>query len=243
MHLILFDIDGTLIRGKGMGRMALERAFGEVFDKHAEAHPEVHDVHIAGSTDRVIIENMARIYGIEGDHFQMRYPEYEASYLRHLRITVAESNEKQPCPGIPELLDRLHDNPRIELALLTGNLEPSARIKLEPFDLNRYFEVGGFGSDGHDRTDFARLARERARQRTGRDFPSENVLVVGDTVFDVKAGRAHGFLTVGVGTGWASREVLEKAGVNAYFEDLTPQHGFEEWLEERWDLAPEADPV
>jgi len=236
MHLILFDIDGTLINGKGMGRLALERAFAEVFDKHAAQHPEIGDVHIAGSTDQVIVGNMARLYGIDEPIFRSRYAEFEAAYLRHLRITVADSDGKRPCPGIPELLERLHNHPRIQLALLTGNLEPGARIKLEPFDLNRYFSLGGFGSDGHDRGDMARLAWRRAKTTTGVEIAAEHVAVVGDTVYDVGAGRANGFLAVGVGTGWASREVLEEAGADVVFDDLSPRHGFETWLAERWNL-------
>ena len=79
MHLMLFDIDGTLIRGKGMGRRAMERAFEQVFGKSVEDHPGVRDVHIAGSTDLVILEDMARAFGIPISAYQAGQHERKAA--------------------------------------------------------------------------------------------------------------------------------------------------------------------
>jgi len=243
MHLMLFDIDGTLIRGKGMGRTAMERAFGEVFGKSVDHYPAVRDVHIAGSTDLVILEDMARVFEISRTSFEAAYPEYEAAYLRHLTRTLDESDQKAPCPGVPGLLSRLEGHDRIELALLTGNMEPGARLKLEPFGLNRYFATGGFGNEHRDRGDMARLVWDRAMQRTGQNIPPEQVVVIGDTVHDVSAGKKHGFLTAAVATGWSPRETLEKAGPDRVFDDLTSRNGFETWLAERWKIPLETDPV
>lgn len=243
MHLMLFDIDGTLIRGKGMGRLAMQRAFKEVFGKNVDDYPEVRDVRIAGSTDLVILEDMARAFGISTETFRAAHIELEAAYLEHLKITLAESDQKVPCPGVPELLGRLEGHDRIELALLTGNMEPGARIKLEPFGLNRYFATGGFGNDHRDRRDMAIVARERAMKRTGREIPPEQVVVVGDTVHDVSAGKSNGFLTAAVATGWSPRETLEEAEPDRVFDDLTPENGFETWLAGVWKIALETDPV
>jgi phosphoglycolate phosphatase len=243
MHLLLFDIDGTLIRGKGMGRLAMARAFAEVFALRIGDHPEINDVPFAGSTDPVILTDMARALKLPSGLLDARRGDLEAAYYRHLRITVADSVEKTPCPGVVDLLPRLAADPGLTLALLTGNFEPGARIKLEPFDLNRYFAFGGFGGDGDGRAALAAHALARARERTGLDIPPGSVVLIGDTVEDVTAGRVNGFLTAAVATGWAPPEALRIAGANAVFADLTPAHGFERWLTERRRLAGDGGSV
>lgn len=237
MHLILFDIDGTLIRGRGFGRRALERAFRDLFGVNAEDNPVLKSVPFAGNSDPRIIAEMARVLGIASEALRPRLAEFETAYLAHLRVTVAESDTKEPCPGVPEMLEILHSHPRLLLGLLTGNVERGARIKLEPFGFNRYFPFGGFGSDADDRAVMAKVARERAEARAGRRFAPRDVLVIGDTASDIAAGRAHDFLTVGVATGSTSAEALRDAGATAVFEDLSAARGFEGWLMERWNLG------
>jgi len=211
VHLILFDVDGTLIRGVGMGRRALERAFAEVFEARVEDYPDVRNVAFGGFTDPIILAGMSRALGIEPEVFQGRRDLFESAYYRHLRVTVAEAMDKQLCPGIGELLPRLAQNPRIVLGLLTGNLERGARIKLEPFGLNAYFAFGGFGSDHEDRANLAVRALERAEAHCGAPIRPEHVLVIGDTEHDVAAGRRNAFLTAGVVTGFGSRESMTAA--------------------------------
>jgi len=75
-----------------------------------------------------------------------------------------------------------------------------------------------------------------ARARSGHSIVPERVLVIGDTEYDIDAGRKNGFFTVGVTTGFGSRESLVAAGAHAIFETLAPEHGFELWLKERWNL-------
>jgi phosphoglycolate phosphatase-like HAD superfamily hydrolase len=237
MHLVLFDVDGTLIRGQGLGRLALERAFDELFDSGAESNPAVREVHLAGSTDPQIVAEMARALGIPPDSFAPRREEFEAAYIRHLHITVRESPTAASCPGVKEVLDRFQRHPEVVLGLLTGNIEAGARVKLGRFGLDRYFSFGGFGGDGRERKDLAAEALSRARAITGRDIAPRHTMVIGDTVHDIRAGRANGFVTVAVGTGWASMDVLREEGADAVFEDLTPENGFERWLEERWGLT------
>jgi phosphoglycolate phosphatase-like HAD superfamily hydrolase len=236
MHLILFDIDGTLMRGPGVGTRALKLAFADVFGVETLENPALKDVFIAGSTDPVILRDMARALDLDMEGFESRKAALVEIYLGHLRRTIAESETKRACPGVVGLLERLTGTPKILLGLLTGNLEPAARIKLEPFGLNRFFEFGGFGGDGPDRAAQAVHALDRAQTVLGRAIPPENVLVVGDTENDVEAGRAHGFHTVGVGTGWHPMERLREAGASAVFETLEPQHGFQAWLEDLWKL-------
>ncbi len=234
MHLILFDVDGTLIRGHGMGRVALERAFAEVHAVPAEDHPAVRAVPFAGQADPVIVAGMARALGVADPLFRARMAELEAAYVRHLRRTVAEAEGKAACPGVAELLERLDARPDVVTGLVTGNIEAGARIKLEAFGFNRYFPFGGFGGDGEERAVLVERARERAEAYAGAPFAPGDVLVVGDTVHDVAAGLARGYLTAGVATGSTPARELLQAGAHAAFEDLTPEGGFENWLAARW---------
>jgi phosphoglycolate phosphatase-like HAD superfamily hydrolase len=238
MHLILFDIDGTLISGLGMGRRALVKTFAETFGKDPADHPAVDTIHFAGSTDTYIFAEMVKAFGIPEDAVDGRVDTFLTDYVRNLRDSVAGTTDKHPCPGIAEILPRLQAHPDIVLGLLTGNWEVGARIKLEPFGLNAYFPFGGFGDDGVERQVLARCARERAEAATGTAFTPDRVLVIGDTVADVAAARAHGYVMAGVATGWDTAEALERAGADAVFADLTPGNGFHAWLDARWGLAP-----
>ncbi len=236
MHLVLFDIDGTLVRGKGVGTTALKSAFAEVFDRDAET-VAVASVFIAGSTDPVILDDMRRAMEIPREEFERYEPVLRETYFRHLTRTVRESTTLHVLPGVVALLERLHAHDRVTSALLTGNLERSARIKLSPFEINHFFDFGGFGGDGEDRAAQAMHARREAESRTGVSYAPDQVLVVGDTVNDIRAGQRHEFLTVGVGTGWGSLEELRQEGATEVFESLAPEHGFPDWLDARWSLG------
>ena len=124
-------------------------------------------------------------------------------------------------PGVARLLEHLASLSGIHLGLLTGNLERSARIKLEPFGLNRFFRHGGFGSDHHDREQIARIARSRVETASGVRFAPSRITVIGDTERDVLCARHNGFRAVALGTGWTDKERLEAARPDAYLPDLS----------------------
>ena len=96
-------------------------------------------------------------------------------------------------------------------ALLTGNFEQSARIKLEHFDLWRYFRCGAFGDDAADRNALVPFAVERAR-RCGLDTAAlEAIVVIGDTPHDVACARAGGAVPIAVATGTFGVDQLRAA--------------------------------
>jgi phosphoglycolate phosphatase-like HAD superfamily hydrolase len=241
MYLMLFDIDGTLVNVRGSGRRALTRAFLETFPVPPQRQAALENVYYAGSSDPRILADMAHAVGVAERDLALARPGIEERYVRHLRETVAETPDKRACPGVAPLLERMAGRANVTLGLITGNIEAGARIKLEPFGLNRFFAFGGFGGDSVERSAIAARAVERAAARAGAAFAPQDVALIGDTVHDVAAGRAHGYLTVAVGTGWERLDALRDAGADGVFPDLTPEHGFEEWLMERWpalDGAP-----
>src|SRR5260221_6958482 len=106
---------------------------------------------MAGRTDSWILTDAAAAHGIPADSPELaRFPE---TYLRHLAVEITD--DRRPrfgiMPGVRELLDALIDRDDVFLALLTGNYEAGARLKLEHFDLWRYFRCGAFGDNAPDR--------------------------------------------------------------------------------------------
>jgi phosphoglycolate phosphatase len=99
------------------------------------------------------------------------------------------------------LLDLLRQREDIVLALLTGNLERGAKLKLTHYGVWHYFEFGAFADDHHDRNALGPFARARARERHGFEFPPERIFVLGDTPHDIACARAIGARAVAIATG------------------------------------------
>jgi len=123
-------------------------------------------------------------------------------------------------PGIAELVAALAASGEVALGLLTGNWERGARIKLAPFDLNRYFPFGAFGDDQLDRRDLPPVAWREAVRHTARAFAPEETLIVGDSLLDVSCAHAHEARVLAVATGWTSAEDLRAAGADWVVDDL-----------------------
>jgi phosphoglycolate phosphatase-like HAD superfamily hydrolase len=113
-------------------------------------------------------------------------------------------------PGMPAVLDALVTRDGVRLGLLTGNLEPVARLKLGRAGLEHYFEpwVGGFGSDHEDRTELPAIARKRAG-----GYPRADTVIIGDTPRDIACARADGLRCIAVATGPFAASELAGADV------------------------------
>jgi len=122
-------------------------------------------------------------------------------------------------PGVPELLERLSGDPRCLLALVTGNVETCAWIKLQLVNLHEHFVLGAFGHEHADRVQIARLALRRAEEHAGHSF--EKKFLIGDTPNDIKAAHAIGAMAIAVTTGAFTREELVAAKADVVLDDLT----------------------
>src|SRR4029077_2032371 len=188
-----------------------------------------HDIPMAGRTDAWILSDAAAAHGIPADAADLaRFPDV---YVRGLSAEIAASERRGTTPvrggrycvmpGVRALLDALIDRPDAYLALLTGNYETGAKIKLEHFDLWRYFRCGAFGDDSADRNALVPFALERARRRGLPDLAPEQILVVGDTPHDVACARAVGAVPISVATGGYTSVQLRESGADIVFEDLS----------------------
>jgi len=215
--LVLFDIDGTLVLTGRAGIRAMNRACEEVIG-HAGA---LDGIPVAGRTDWIILHDALGAMGhaLDDDLFAR----LRDAYVRHLEEAIAEPGEgvKAVMPGIRPLLDTLEERPDVFLALLTGNFERSARIKLAHFDLWRYFRCGAFGDDAADRNALVPFALERAKGCGLEAIPPESIFVIGDTPHDFACARAVGAIPIAVATGTFTVDQLRATGAEIVFEDLS----------------------
>jgi phosphoglycolate phosphatase-like HAD superfamily hydrolase len=192
---------------------------------------------VAGRTDRIILTDVVTQAGHRVDDGLL--DRLRDRYIEHLREEIerpgrtrdvatpgARGGLKAIMPGVRELLDTLAQRDDVFLALLTGNFEAGARIKLEHFDLWRYFRCGAFGDDSADRNDLVPFAVRRARQHGAPDLAAEHILVVGDTPHDVACARAVGAVAVAVATGGSTTDDLRRHGADIVFQDLTRTEEF-----------------
>lgn len=214
--MILFDIDGTLYRGNGIGMRALGEAFFRVTGK---LMPD--GLAPAGRTDPMIVREGFRLLGIPGDDWMAIEAE-----LWQLYPALLEAENAKPDPirglldGVTALLEEL-ENRRVHLGLLTGNLEVTARIKLDPFAINDFFPIGAYGSDCADRNRLGPIALERARRHFQADLHPHDTWFVGDTERDIMAARACGARVLAVATGGRSAPQLQEFDPDHLLPDLT----------------------
>ena len=203
VRLILFDIDGTLIRTGGAGVRAFGQTFAEIFGL-AEA---TRTLNFAGRTDVSLVRECFKVHGIETspqnfDRFFRAYPER----LERLLGTLPEGI----LPGIEPFLDELFAmQNRPIIGLLTGNIRRGAELKLRHFGLWERFETGAFADDSEDRNCIAATAKQRGEAIFGRSLQGEEIVVIGDTPHDITCGKSIGAKVLAVATGVHKREQLE----------------------------------
>ena len=227
MKILLFDIDGTLVRAGGAGRKALNRAAYILWGKKNVCN----EFNLAGQTDLANF-HMAVEKGTGRKVTPSQVERLHKEYLKHLPYYVQTAIRKNTYilpPGIKALLKRLGREKGVLLGLGTGNIERGARLKLEPSGFNAYFLFGGFGSDSFHRPTLLKKAVRRAKKFTGEPISPSEVYVIGDTPLDVSAGKKAGYKTIAVGTGFASWQSLVKAAPDHLARDF---RGISKWL--RW---------
>ncbi|MCU1246347.1 MAG: phosphoglycolate phosphatase [Acidobacteria bacterium] len=218
MHrrLVLFDIDGTLIRDGGASRAA----FGEALRGVYAYDGDLARYDFSGRTDPQIATMVLRDAGVADAEIEGRMAELWEVYLTALARNAAAAPERvRALPGMVPLLEALAVRDEVMLALLTGNIERGARLKLAPPALNGYFPFGAFGSDSSKREELPPIAVERASAFDGHRFTGRDVVIIGDSIYDVRCGAPHGATTIAVASGKTSADRLRAENPHHLFDD------------------------
>lgn len=216
-RLILFDIDGTLLSADGVGKRAVHDAMMEVYGTVGS----IPGYSFGGRTDPQIARELLGSVGWSPRAVEERLPEFWRIYVANLEREIGGAMVTL-LPGIPALLDRIERcGGEVTLGLLTGNVEAGARLKVEAagiaFDR---FAVGAYGSDHADRPELPAIAVQRARERTGIGYRGKEIVIIGDTPFDITCGESLGVRTVAVATGTHPAAELAEHGPDHLFHDL-----------------------
>jgi phosphoglycolate phosphatase len=204
--LLLFDIDGTLLlKATAAHVAAVLEALREVYGVSDPSKVEA-----AGRTDYEIARNVCLLDGVTAARFDAGRDDFRIACVAAYARLCPDDLSEFVAPGVPDVLDALAKRDDTRLALLTGNLEPIARLKIGRAGLGHFFEPGqgGFGSDHEDRTELPAIARRRAGH-----YPRAKTVVIGDTPRDIACARADGVRCIAVATGPFGPDELAKADV------------------------------
>jgi|SRR5689334_1442861 len=201
MRILLWDIDGTLIRSARPGGYkeytipVLEEIFGTA--------GRLADMQVSGMTDLQIVFEALNDAGITQEQI-LAHADVLVTRLTEEARRVTGNGVKffELLPGVRETLEALATQPRYKSALVTGNIKPMAQLKMELVGLDHFFTLpGAFGDESHNRRDLPARAAERIHKHLQMDLAPEQFIVIGDTPNDIDCARHFGARAVAVGTG------------------------------------------
>lgn len=227
--LVLFDLDGTLISCGGAGRTALRMAIEELYG----VKPEFDHSLISGRTD---LDNFSLVYGLVKKGKKPAAADMNKMVAKYLELLPGQvhasvrAKKYDLVPGVENFLKKLAQEKDVVLALGTGNLEKGARIKLEESGLNKYFELGGFGEDGHTREEMLLAAVKRAEKKHKTNIKPEDVYVIGDTHRDICAAKNCGFHSAVLVNGFGDAAKIQRAAAELEMKDFKDVATLYVWL-------------
>ncbi len=215
-RLLLWDIDGTLVRAGEIGALVFDQAFEDALGMRPDSR-----IRMSGKTDPQIVSEYLALMEIDEEEHHV------PTIVAHLETRMAAAAEElrvagRPCPGVTVLLEALAGDGRVLSSVLTGNIAPNAVVKLAAFGLERWLdlEIGAYGSDHADRRMLVPIALTRAATAYGARFGPDDVWVIGDSERDLDCARAGGARCLLVGTGRTPARELAALGADATVEDL-----------------------
>jgi phosphoglycolate phosphatase len=213
--LLLFDIDGTLLTCRGVGKKVLletgQQLFGDTFNA---------DLDTSGKLDTQIYKELVKLNPTLD--MQQQHGEFREVYLKKLEFELAWDSKAFLMPGIMELLTILRQRSDITLGLLTGNYGPAAKAKLKAVEIQHdWFQITAFGDEAVTRPDLVELAMKRYFEMKNERLQPREVVVIGDTPKDVACAQAHGCVAFAVATGKWSVEQLQAARADIVVDNLS----------------------
>jgi len=209
-RILLWDIDGTLIRSARTGAFKdytipmLEKVFG--------TSGRLAEMQVSGMTDLQIVAEALRDEGFTPEDVHQRIDDLRVHYMEEMKRATGNGEEFfELLPGVRETLEAIASEPRYRSALLTGNIELAAYLKMDLMGLSEFFDLpGAFGDESHNRNDLPELAAARIRQHLGVDLEAHQFIVIGDTPNDIACAKHFGARSLAVGTGrlYSTKDLL-----------------------------------
>ena len=203
-QMILFDIDSTLL----IGSQTHKEAFQLSMQEHFQVEGDMRGIPVHGRTDPNIAREFLKVHGVEQSLVEAGLPDFLDGIVRHF-LRIGPDPKSRLMPESQQCVQYLHQK-GVLLGLVTGNLEPIGWQKLMKHKLDTYFTFGVFSSDDSERPRMVKLALERAHQQY-KISPS-NVLLVGDSIYDVEAALANKIKVLAVCTGKNTAAELKTQG-------------------------------
>ena len=217
MKLLLFDLDGTILHAAHTaGHVPFDLAMRDVFGVDVS----IRRIRPDGKTDPLIVQELLALGGVEPEVDTASLARFHERLAAHLAAAIAAGTTRvDALPGVRRLLELVAGDDRFALAVLTGNLEAAAELKLRAAGLEAFFPVGAFGSDHAQRHELPAFARTRHHERSGRDVPLGDCVIIGDTPRDHAAAVRNGMDSVLVASGRVPLEELAALRPAAAFGD------------------------
>jgi phosphoglycolate phosphatase-like HAD superfamily hydrolase len=215
--LLLFDIDGTLISGRGIPKKVVL----EVFRKRFPHFEKGDDIAFNGMTDPLIVKELLAI----NNHFismdDALINEILDEFIVELRHYVNPQSPPLLLPGVTGLLQACQAHDALFTGLVTGNVARGAQIKLSAVRIDHYFKVGAYGSDHWNRNRLPPIAIERSIEYFSVDFHTQDVWIIGDSLKDVECAKVNNLNCLAVETGKVEAGALRTAGADRVLKDLS----------------------
>ncbi|MGH7797930.1 MAG: HAD family hydrolase [Candidatus Binatia bacterium] len=216
-RLILFDIDGTLVRTQN-GHLPFNEAIFKTFGIEGDIRTVVPD----GNTDPLIVDDIFAKANVKIECRQADWQQFTIHLREHYHHHVQQGTTTiRSLPGAVELVRELSLSNDFTASIVTGNFEVSAEIKLETAGLAAYLRRGAYAGDSRHRADLPAIAKQRWERTSGRRLGAEQCIVIGDTPRDLAAARENHMKCILVGTGRYPIEELLYGEPDGCLPDLT----------------------
>lgn len=216
--IVFFDLDGTMLRSQD-GHVAFNEAILKTFGFPGD----IRTIRPDGKTDPMILQEIFDVAGREVEWG----PADWATFSAHLKESYTRAISEGPTrvralPGVPELVRELSRLPDVCLGVVTGNMEVTARLKLQAAGVGEHIGPGAFGSDSAVRNDLPAIAMERWSRHLDLPVEPEHCVIVGDTPRDLEAARTNGMKCLLVATGrYNPLEELRKLDADCLLPDFS----------------------
>jgi len=223
--LVLFDIDGTILKSERAGALAMIEAGKRLVGPHFSFD----GVEISGRLDPLIWRDAASAAGVaDPDGGQAAF---RALYAEILAERLRTNPTAKLLPGVREIVDMIETQEIAKLGVLTGNYRETGRIKITSAGLDPdRFIIEAWGDEAPTRPQLVPVAQRRHEEKIGLAINGERIVIIGDTVHDIDCARANGCRVIAVGTGGASMDDLAAREPDLLLDDLSAAHEIVRWI-------------